>query len=329
MLSGDDVRAAVSMAEAVEVVRGAFRALSAGGATVPLRVGLSMPDGVSLFMPAYLQGSAGAKVVSVHAGNTDRGLPVIHAVVLVLDPETGQLRALLDGTWLTALRTGAAGGVAADLLARPSARVATIFGAGAQARTQLQALRVVRPIQEVRLVSRSGSSAQRWADELQATTGKGPGGSAEGALRVRVMTDRAEAVAGADVVVAATDSAEPVFPGGAVEAGTHVTGVGSFTPEMREVDKTLLRRARIFVDERRAALEEAGELIQALGSGALEPGDIVGEIGAVVAGELAGRTSEDEITYFKSVGNAVQDVAVARRVLEVAEERGLGTTVRL
>jgi len=328
-LSGDDVRAAISMAEAVEVVRGAFRTLSAGGATVPLRVGLSMPDGVSLFMPAYLEGSAGAKVVSVHAGNAHRGLPAIHAVVVVLDPETGRLRALLDGTWLTALRTGAAGGVAADLLARREAQVATIFGAGVQARTQLQALRVVRPIREVRLVSRSGASAERWAEELRASVDAGSADAAGGKVRVRVLTDPAEAVAGAEVVVAATDSAEPVFPGAAVEPGTHVTGVGSFTPEMQEVDETLLRRARIFVDEREAALEEAGELIQALRSGVLEPGDIVGEIGAVASGGLAGRTTPEEITYFKSVGNAVQDVAVARRVLEVAEERGLGTTVRL
>lgn len=318
ILSGDDVRRAVDMEVAVACVRRAFVALSSGEATVPLRLSLETDHGVSLFMPAWLHGdgSAGAKVVSVNPGNRDRGLPTIHAAVLLLEAETGRPRALMDGTWLTALRTGAAGGVAADLLARPDARTAAVFGAGVQARTQLQALRVVRDIREVRLVSRGGDSARAWARELEG-------------IEARVVEDPAEAVRGAQVVVAATDSATPVFPGRAVEPGTHVTGVGSYTPEMREVDTELVLRARVFVDQREAVLAEAGDLAGPVADGAVGPEVVLGEIGEVAAGRIVGRTGPDDITFFKSVGNAVQDLAVARRVLDAAEAGGLGTVVRL
>ena len=331
IFSGDDVRAAIDMAEAIEVMRSAFAALSSGRARAPLRLSVPGEGGVHLFMPAAMEASdarseggsekqsgaaVGAKVVSVHPSNPERGLPAIHAVVLALEPDTGRPLALMDGTWLTALRTGAGGGLAADLLARPDARVAAVFGAGVQARTQLQALRCVREIEEVRIVSRSGDSARAWAGELEG-------------VQVEVLDDPAKAVRGADVIVAATDSSTPVFPGGDVEPGAHVTGVGSYTPEMREVDTELVRRARIFVDQREAVLEEAGDLAGPIADGDLEPGAIVGELGEVVTGGVEGRRSDDEITFFKSVGNAVQDVAVAARVLAVARERGLGTEVEL
>lgn len=318
ILSGDEVRRAVDMETAVGCVRAAFAALSTGGATVPLRVPLETEHGVSLFMPAWIHADAvaGAKVVSVHPGNRARGLPSIHAAVLLLDEATGRPCALMDGTWLTALRTGAAGGVAADLLARPEARTAAVFGAGVQARTQLEALRVVRAVEEVRLVSRTGDSARGWAAELDG-------------LEVRVEEEPEAAVRGADVVIAATDSAVPVFPGGSVDPGAHVTAVGSYTPGMREVDTELVRRARVFVDQREAVLAEAGDLAGPIADGAVGPEVIVAEIGEVVAGRAQGRTGPEEVTFFKSVGNAVQDLAVARRVLDEAESRGLGTVVSL
>lgn len=318
VLSGADVRAAMDMSGAIEAVRDAFVALSSGRAVVPLRTHLEMDSGISLYMPAWLPdaGSTGAKVVSVHPGNRDRGLPSIHAAVLLLDPDTGRPLALMDGTWLTALRTGAAGGVAADLLARPDARVATVFGAGVQARTQLDALREVRALTEVRIVSRTGASARAWADEIEG-------------LEVRVEDDPVRALQGADVVVAATDSPTPVFPGGAVEEGAHVTGVGSYTPEMREVDLELVRRARVFVDQREGALSEAGDLAGPIADGAVGRDVVVAELGEVAAGTVPGRRDAREITFFKSVGNAVQDVAVAHRVLLGAEARGLGAVVEL
>ena len=318
ILSAADVRAAVDMPAAIEAMREAFAALAAGTATVPLRLALETEHGVTLFMPAHLRdsGDTAAKVVSVNPGNAAEGLPVIHAVVLVLDPVTGRPLALMDGTWLTALRTGAVGGLAADLLARPDASVVALFGASVQARTQLEAVRCVRPVREVRVVSRGGSSADRLVAELDG-------------VRARRVDDPDEAIDGADVIVAATSSETPVFDGSRVAPGTHVTGVGSFTTQMREVDTVLVQRARVVVDQREAILAEAGDIVGPISDGVVDSSVMSAEIGEIVLGRALGRTSPDEITFFKSVGNAVQDVAVAARVLAAAERDGLGVVVEL
>lgn len=316
ILSESDVRAAVDMPAAIDAMRDAFATLSSGGATVPVRLGLETEYGISLFMPAYMKpsGQAGAKVVSVNPGNAESGLPVIHAVVLVLDPVTGQARAIMDGTWLTALRTGAIGGLAADLLAREDAEVVALFGASVQARTQLEAVRCVRDIREVRIMSSSGSSADVLAEELQG-------------VEARRVDDPAEAISGADIVIAATSSATPVFPGSRIEPGTHVTGVGSFTTEMREVDTDLIQRARVVVDQRDAIMEEAGDIVGPIRDGVVDVSVMSAEIGEIVLGRAEGRHDDEEITFFKSVGNAVQDLAVAARVLDVAERDDLGVVV--
>jgi len=318
ILSADDVRACVDMPAAIDAMREAFAALSAQDATVPMRLALETEHGVSLFMPAHLResGNAGAKVVSVNPGNAARGLPAIHAVVLVLDVLTGRPTALMDGTWLTALRTGAVGGLAADLLARSDAKTVALFGAGVQARTQLEAVRCVREITEVRVVSRSGASADRLAGEVV------------GVRAVRV-DDANEAIEGADIIIAATSSSTPVFDGARVEPGTHVTGVGSYTLDMREVDTALVQRARIIVDQREAVMEEAGDIVGPIRDGVVDETVIIAEIGEVVLGRVPGRTADSEITFFKSVGNAVQDVAVAARVLAAAESEGHGLVVDL
>jgi len=306
------------MPAAIEAMRDAFATLSSGGATVPVRLGLETEHGTSLFMPAYMQpsGQGGAKVVSVNPGNADAGLPVIHAVVLILDPVTGRAKALMDGTWLTALRTGAVGGLAADLLARRDADVVALFGASVQARTQLEAVRCVRDIREVRIVSQTGASATALAEELEG-------------VEARRVDDPSEAIAGADIVITATSSSSPVFPGRLIEPGTHVTGVGSFTTSMREVDTDLIRRARVIVDQRDAIMEEAGDIVGPILDGEVDESIMAAEIGEIVLGEAEGRRHEAEITFFKSVGNAVQDVAVAALVMDAAEREGLGILVDL
>ncbi|MEX2467449.1 MAG: ornithine cyclodeaminase [Gemmatimonadota bacterium] len=318
VLSREDVQAVVSMPAAIDAVASAYQELSAGRAQSPVRLALNAPGGVALFMPAYLMDSAamGAKIVSMFPDNAKRDLPSIHGVVLLVDPETGVPMALMDGTYLTALRTGAGSGVATRLLAREDARVLAVFGAGAQARTQIEAVRAVRPIREVRVVSRSGTSAKALASELEG-------------VEARAMHDPSEAVRGADVICCATTSSVAVFPGSAVGPGVHVNGVGSFKPEMQEVDETLLLQARVFVDARDAALEEAGDLIIPIRAGIFDEDHIAAEIGEVLAGTAQGRTSPEEITYFKSVGNAVQDMAVALLALREAEARGLGSDVTL
>lgn len=318
ILSASDVRSAIDMRQAIEAMREAFGQLSAGQATVPLRTPVETEKGLTLFMPAYLRGTGdlGAKIVSVYPDNPTLGLPTITAAVVVLDSRTGRPLALMDGTYLTALRTGAASGLATELLAHPEAQVVTVFGAGVQARTQLEAVRAVRSIREVRIVARTQASAERFAAEL-------------GGVRVRVMDDRRAAVRGAEIVIAATTSATPVFDGRDVEPGTHVNGIGSYTPEMQEVDATLVQRAKVVVDSREAALAEAGDLIIPLRQGLITEDHIYAELGEIVIGAKPGRTADDEITFFKSVGIAVQDVVAARWVLKAAEQKGLGTVVEL
>lgn len=317
LLSADDVRAAVSMPDAIDAVRAGFVALSTGRATVPLRTMLPMPDGITLYMPAYIQGEpvSTVKVVSVYPGNPAHGLPTIIARVLVLDASTGQPLALMDGTSLTALRTGAASGLATDLLARMEAQILGVIGAGAQAWTQIEAVCAVRTISEIRVYS--PNRAQAFADELRGRYG----------MRIVVALNAHEALLGADVIVAATNSKTPVVHTDDVSPGTHINGVGSFTPEMQEVGSNVVSRARVIVDHRESAWAEAGDLIIPRDDGIILEQHAQTEIGEVAAGLAPGRETPDQITFFKSVGNAVQDAAVAARVLAVAEERGLGTVI--
>jgi ornithine cyclodeaminase len=322
LLSGEDVRRLVPMTDAIEAMASAFGQLSSGRAEIPLRTSVDAERGVSLFMPGYLRDTRvlGGKIVSVFGDNPEVGLPVVTAAVLLLDSDTGLPRALLDGTALTALRTGAASGLATRLLARADASVLAVFGAGVQARTQIEAVRAVRRIREVRIVSRRRASAERLAGEIK-------GG--RGAPVVRVLEDRAEAVRGAHVLVAATSSATPVFPGDRVEGGAHVNGFGSYTPEMQEVDEAVVTRARVVVDTRTGALAEAGDLIIPLRKGLVREADVNTELGEVLLGVRPGRARDDEVTFFKSVGNAAQDLAVAARALAEAERTGAGKQVEL
>ncbi len=320
ILSANDVRAAITMPQAIEAMREAFTALSTNRAHVPLRTALPTPNGTNLFMPAYIDGApfSAVKVVSVYPNNARFGLPIVQANVLVLDAESGQARALVDGTYLTALRTGAGSGLATDLLARPDATILGVIGAGTQARTQIEAICAVRPIREIRIYSRRG--AHDCAAELAARYPS---------LTVRAAASAAEALRGADVLVAATTSSTPVIRAEYVSPGAHINGIGSYTPAMQEVAADVVTQARIVVDSREGCLAEAGDILIPMGKGLLTEASIYAEIGEIAAGLKPGRTNDREITFFKSVGNAVQDAAVAARVVTVAEAQNLGVVVNV
>lgn len=314
ILSATDVRTALPMPKAIDAMRHAYGQLSAGKVNAPPRQHISTAKGVTLLMPAHLpeRSEFGIKIVSVYDGNPDLGLPRITATVLVLDPATGLPKAIMDGSSLTAIRTGAGGGVAADLLARKDAKTVGLFGAGVQARAQLQAVMAVRNIERVNLISRTKASAQQLAAEISAWTD---------APAVHLVPNPQQVVADADIVICATTSATPLFDGNVLHPGTHITAVGTFVPEKREVDTTTLRKAnRIVVDSREACLEEAGDLI-------IPNAEIDAEIGEIVNGDKQGRQSNDETTFFKSVGVAVQDAVAGAAVLAEAEAKGLGTLV--
>lgn len=315
ILSAADVNAALPMSKAIAAMRRAFGQLSAGETNAPLRARLAAEKGVTLLMPAYLKQSRemGVKIVSVYGDNPSLGLPVVNAAVLVLDPQTGLPLALLEGNSLTAIRTGAGGGLAADLLARQNATTVGLFGAGAQARAQLRALMAVRNIAQVYLISRSRQSAEKLAAEIAVWPN---------APAVTLAKSPRQAVKNADVVITATTSAAPVFNGADLKPGTHITGVGSFTPQMQEVGAAAVLRAKVVVDSREACLAEAGDII-------IPNAPIHAELGEIINGQKPGRQSAEEITFFKSVGVAAQDAATAAAALAEAERLELGTVVDL
>jgi alanine dehydrogenase len=323
VLSADDVRQALPMAEAVEAMKAAFAQLSLGRANVPLRTPVEVPahNGVTLFMPAYLadDDQMAVKIVSVFNDNPARGLPLIHALVVVVDATTGRPQAAMDGTYLTALRTGAVSGAATDFLARPDARIAAIFGAGAQGRTQLEAVCAVRPIEGAWVFDSYAERARAYADEM----------SARLSLPVSVARSPAEALRQADVVCTATTSSTPVFADADLQPGVHINAVGAYTPQMQELPAETVARARVVIDHRAASLAEAGDLIIPIAQGIIGADHIYAELGEIVSGLKPGRASAAEVTLFKSVGVAVQDVAAAGRVLAAAERLGLGVEVSL
>lgn len=325
ILSANDVRQALPIADAIAGMKQAFAQLSTEQAVVPLRgrVNVAPVSGTTLVMPAYLAQSndLAVKVVSVFPQNSARHEPTIYAAVLVLDAETGRPLALLEGGTLTAIRTGAGAGAATDLLARPDASVVAILGSGVQARTQLEAVCTVRHIREVRVYSPTNEHAVEFAREMR---GQGPIPQL-----IRIMSNAETAVRGADIICAATTSSKPVFKGKDVSPGTHINGVGSYTPAMQEVDAETVKRALVVVDSREAAWEEAGDLIVPLQAGLINEAHIHAEIGEIAAGLKPGRTSPEQITFFKSVGVAVQDAISGRIALENAVAHGLGTEVGL
>jgi ornithine cyclodeaminase len=324
ILSAADVRRAAPMPTAIDAVAGAFVQLSGEQATVPLRVpiGQARHDSHTFFMPAHLEGSnaLGLKVVSMFPHNQARhGLPSIHALVVLLDAETGRPLAAMDGTYLTALRTGAASGAATRALARRDARVLALFGAGAQAPAQVTAVCAVRPIERVWVVNRTRERAEKLIATL-----RGEGIAAE----LLIADTPARALGEADVICCATSAPTPLFADADVRPGTHINGVGSFTPAMAEVPPQTVARARVVIDQHDGAWAEAGDLIQARAAGLLDEGGAV-ELGQVIAGRAAGRTDDAEITFFKSVGNAAQDLAVGQLALAEARRLGLGVEVEL
>ncbi len=327
ILSRTDVQCCLTMTEAIAAMREAFGALSAGRAQAPQRLAVDLPEqSVALLMPSLLQTehqhAFGLKVVTVVPQNPFRNLPRIYASVLLLDATTGQTLAILEGGWLTAMRTGAVSGLATDLLARRDADILALFGAGTQALTQVIALDTVRPLQEVRVVNRSDERYSQLVSSLHTQLGAA-------CPSITRATSAREALQGASLVACATASTTPLLQYRDVERGTHINAIGAFTPEMCEIDPETVARARIVVDQREAALTEAGDLLQPLSAGRIRGPETWTELGELVLGTRYGRRDDEEITFFKSVGVAVQDVAVALHVYQRARELGVGVEVEV
>ena len=320
-LTRSAVHKLVDMPAAIDAVAEAYRLIYLAEAELPVRsnIPVASHDGSLMTMPAYLGGdinALGAKLISFYGGNPAlRGLPAIQGKIVLFNPETGGLQAFIDAELVTAMRTGAAGGVAARYLARADARTLTIFGSGAQAPFQVEAAICERPIEQVLVLSRQSSHAEALAALIASRFG----------VSARATIDFDEAVRAADIVVTATSAHDPLFNGGLLRPGVHVTGIGSHVPDAREVDGLTLERARVVVDQESACLAEAGDLIQPIRAGRYSAGQIYAEIGAIIAGDLPGRSDSSEITFFKSVGLAAQDLAVASLVYRRALALGVGS----
>ncbi len=301
------VHAALPYDALIEALRQAF----AAGLRAPLRHHHEIPrpqhqePAVLLLMPAFRPGGAtGVKLVHVAPGNEALGLPVVQGLYLLFDGPTGTPRAILDGTALTLRRTAAASALAARFLAREDSRTLALFGAGALAPHLARAHATVRPLRRCLLWNRSRARAERLAREL-----------GEVFDSVEIVVDRREALAEADIISCATRSRTPLVEGDHVRPGTHVDLVGAFTPAMRESDGALMRRARVFVDTREGALAEAGDILQAMAEGAFRARDLAGDLYGLCQGSCSGRRHPTEITVFKSVGSAVEDLAAAELAL--------------
>lgn len=321
ILNQSEVTRALPMKVCIRLMREALTALARGEAVQPLRRPLVMPEGrgVLVVMPGYLAPSdaLGLKVITAFPGNQGTPFDSHQGAVLLFEPEHGSLIAVMDATSITAIRTAAASGVATDVLARADAGDLAILGAGSQALTHIEAVGAVRPIRRCRIWSRTRDRAQA----LAALAGERFG------LRIEVCATAREAVADADIVCTTTAATDPIIEAGWLRPGTHLNVVGSASAKKREVDSATIKRARVFVDRRESALNEAGDLLIPISEGVITEEHILAELGEVLIGTRPGRGSMEDITLFKSLGIAVEDLAAARHVYQEAVRRGLGKEV--
>ncbi len=336
LLTEADVKAVLTMDDLIETMGSALQAFSSGSVAQPVRTVIPLQGDHAFFgvMPAYVRASSsslGAKLVTVVGGNAGRGLPSHLASILLLDPETGALQALLDGRYITEARTAAVSAVSSRLLARTTAKSLAIIGSGVQARSHLDALSRIHSLRNVAVWSPSQQHRERFAAEAATSVPPRPedsGTAGEGRRLVKAVDHAGEAVVGADVIVLATSSPTPVIEDGWVKPGAHVISVGACRPTQREMDPALVARARLFVDSRSAALVESGDVVMGIQEGRFAADHVVAEIGELAAG-ATGRRSDSEVTIFKSLGLAVEDVTAAQLAYRRAVERGIGAVLDL
>jgi ornithine cyclodeaminase/alanine dehydrogenase len=320
LLSKKDVAGLLTIEDAIVAVEEAFRQLAMGNVTMPQRTAIRMPErhGLQLGMPAYIGGSVDAlalKVVTVYPENPAKhGMPTTIGILLLNDPATGQPLAVMDAGFMTAVRTGAVSGVATKHLARKGARTVGVFGAGVMAQWQLAAVCAVRAIESAVVYDKDAGRAESYAADMSARLD----------TPVSPVAQPRQAVEGQDVVIVATSATEPVFNGAWLAPGQHVNAIGSHAPGARELDTAAVVRSRVFPDHIEACLAEAGDILIPLNEGVIGRDHLRASLGEVIAGIKAGRERDDEITLFKSVGLAIQDVATARLVYERARARTIG-----
>lgn len=323
LLSREDIKKVITMRDIIEADKKAFQMVVEGTCEMPLRTNIQAPksNGVFLFMPAYVDSmdTAALKIVNVFPGNISQGLPSTPAQVLLIDGTNGLVTSVLDGTYVTQLRTGAASGAAFDVLAKKDCKIGGLIGTGGQAATQLEAMLAARELSEVRVFDldwdRTNVFAERMQEELKDY----------GAKIVAVKTSD-EAVVDSDLLITVTPSTKPVFDGTKVKKGATVSCVGAYQHHMQEMDPAILPRAsKIYFDSKDAVLSESGDILIPLEQGIITEDDFTGDLGDVINGKVVGRENDDEIIVFETVGVAVQDLMAAKTIYDKAVAAGVGT----
>ncbi len=322
ILSQKEVAQVLNMKDCMQVVESGFLEFDQGTAIQPLRNNIHSDKGISLYMPAYLgkMKALACKVVTVFKGNpTDYKMPVILGKVLLQDPNTGAVICIMDGSYLTAVRTGASSGVATKHLAQDKANmVAGIIGTGVQAKMQLAAIAEARDIKKVIVYDISKVAAQEFVKEI----------NSEFVMDFEIANHPDE-VLKADIICTVTSSPVPVFDGNKIRPGTHINAIGSHTPETREIDSAIVVKSKFVGDSKEACFSEAGDFIIPLGNKEISESHFYSELGEIISNKKAGRVSSDEITIFKSTGLAIQDAATAQLVYEKAMKMGIGTEIEI
>jgi ornithine cyclodeaminase/alanine dehydrogenase-like protein (mu-crystallin family) len=321
VLSQHDVEQLLTMPRCIEIMDATLAALARGEATLPLRTVFAIPDGAFAVMPAALSNpsTVGAKIITVLPRNHGTQFDSHQGAVLLFDTENGSLLSVMDATSVTTIRTAAVSGVATRALARAHASSLAIIGAGVQGHSHLAAMCAVRPIRTLRVWSRSAKHAQALVDAATRDFG----------LTATASSTARDAVHGAEIVCTTTSATEPVLLGDWLSPGTHVNAVGASQPHAREIDSAAVVRSRLYVDRRESALKEPGDIIVPLRNGEITEAHIVGEVGEVLIGSAPGRVGDDDITLFKSLGLAIEDLASAHFLYAEAKHAGIGTEVEL
>lgn len=329
ILNKKDIQKCFSMADAIKAAKEASKIYTSGDSTVPLRTNLDVSDynGQSLYMPAVTKGykkSLGVKIVSVYPDNINKGLPSVPATMVALDPETGIVSAVLDGTYLTQLRTAAIQGAATEELSNPDAKIAGLIGTGGQGYQQAIAMMTARQLTELKVYdidfNRAATFAKQLSEDLIGVF----------ATKIYAVKSAKEAVTDSDIVTTVTTSKVNTFDTADIKQGAHVNGIGAYTPEMLELPKELLVKAdRVIFDTNEGVLAEAGDIQAPIKEGLLEASDYSGELGQLLLNQIAGRQTQSDITVFKSVGSAVLDVVTAQLIIEKALANGIGRQINL
>ena len=318
LLNRDDVIKVLEMSDCMDVVEKAFAELANGTAVLPLRINITPPDGLALYMPAYLKelGALACKVVTVYKNNPKlHNMPTTIGKVLLQDPATGDVICIMDGGYLTAVRTGAVSGIATKYLARENkGQIAGIFGAGVQAQMQLWAVAIARNLTKAFVYDISAEAIDKFISEMS------------GKLNLEIVkADSPEQIIeNADIICTATSSPTPIFDGNAVREGTHINGIGSHTPNARELDTAIIKRSKFIADSYEACLKEAGDIMIPIKEGAIDKSHMHAELGEIITGKKPARTDDKEITLFKSNGLAIQDVATAKLIYDKAIQAKIG-----